>query len=64
MKAYSQDLRERILRAVDQGDQREEIIKVFGVSRATIKRYLKARRETGQVKAKPHPSTLLRNLPP
>ena len=55
MKAYSQDLRERVLRAVDQGYQRDEIIKVFGVSRATIKRYLKARRETGEVKAKPHP---------
>ena len=55
MKAYSQDLRERILRAVEQGYQRDEIIKVFGVSRATIKRYLKARRETGEVKAKAHP---------
>ena len=55
MKAYSQDLRERVLRAVDQGYQRDEIIKVFGVSRATIKRYLKQRREIGEVKAKAHP---------
>lgn len=55
MKAYSQDLRERVLRAVDQGYRRDDIIKMFGVSRATIKRYLKARRETGEVKAKPHP---------
>lgn len=55
MKAYSQDLRQRVLRAVDQGYQRDEIIKVFGISRATIKRYLKARRETGEVKTKRHP---------
>ncbi len=55
MKAYSLDLREHVLRAVDQGYQRADIIKVFGVSRATIKRYLKQRRETGEVKAKPHP---------
>ena len=55
MKAYSQDLRERVLRAVDQGYQRADIIKLFGVSRATIKRYLKQRRETGAVNVKPIP---------
>jgi transposase len=55
MKAYSQDLRERVLRAVDQGYQRVDIIKLFGVSRATIKRYLKQRRETGAVNVKPIP---------
>jgi transposase len=55
MKAYSQDLRERVLRAVDQGYQRNDIIKLFGVSRATIKRYLKQRRETGEVKVRPIP---------
>jgi len=49
MKAYSVDLREKVLRAVDQGHPREEIIKLLGVSRATIKRYLKQRRETGSV---------------
>jgi transposase len=55
MKAYSSDLRERVLRAIDQGYQRADIIKLFGVSRATIKRYLKQRRETGEVTAKSHP---------
>jgi transposase len=55
MKAYSPDLREHILRAVDQGYQRADIVKMFGVSLATIKRYLKRRRETGIVAAKPHP---------
>jgi transposase len=55
MRAYSYDLRQRILRAVDQGKSRAEIIKTFDVSRATIKRYLKLRRETGDVKPKAIP---------
>jgi transposase len=52
MKAYSMDLREKVLRAVDQGFPREEIVKLLGVSLATIKRYLKQRRETGTVAPK------------
>jgi transposase len=55
MRAYSTDLREHILYAVDQGKPRAEIIEMFHVSRATIKRYLKLRRETGEVKAKAIP---------
>ena len=55
MKAYSQDLRERVVRAVDLGYKRTEVIQLFGVSRATIKRYLKQRRETGHVRKKPIP---------
>lgn len=52
MKAYSIDLRERVLRAVDQGEPRSEIVRMLGVSLATIKRYLKQRRETGNVRPK------------
>ncbi len=55
MRAYSSDLRERVIRAVDQGYKRAEIISLFGISRATIKRYLKQRRETGHVGRKPIP---------
>lgn len=55
MKAYSVDLRERVVRAVDQGYSRTEIIKLFGISRATIKRYLKQRRETGNLHPRPIP---------
>ncbi|GHO81910.1 hypothetical protein KSD_96810 [Ktedonobacter sp. SOSP1-85] len=47
MKAYSQDLRERVLRAVDRGCPRTEIVRLFGISRASIKRYIKQRRENG-----------------
>jgi transposase len=55
MKAYSIDMRERVLQAVDKGYPREEIIKLFGVSRSSIKRYLKQRRETGNVHVRPIP---------
>ncbi len=55
MRAYSQDFRQRILHAVDQGKPRAEFIKMFDVSRATIKRYLKLRHETSEVRAKAIP---------
>ncbi len=55
MKAYSVDLRAKVLRAVDQGYPREEIVKLLGVSRATVKRYVKQRRETGTVAPKAIP---------
>ncbi|MEO7020302.1 MAG: helix-turn-helix domain-containing protein [Ktedonobacteraceae bacterium] len=55
MKAYSTDLRERVVRAVDEGRSRGEIIEPFGVSRATIKRYLKQRREMDELTPKAIP---------
>ena len=53
MKAYSKDLRLRVLAAVDRGMPRAEVAKTFGVSASTIKRYLKLRRQTGDVRPKP-----------
>ncbi len=64
MKAYSLDLREKVLRAVDQGYPRTEIVKLLGVSLATIKRYLKQRRETGKVAPRPIPGQPPRKLAP
>jgi transposase len=55
MKAYSHDLRLPVLCAVDQGQSRAEIVVVFGRSPVTIKRYLKQRRETGELRTKPIP---------
>src|SRR5258708_13233664 len=55
MKAYSKDLREHVLRAVDQGHPRAEIVRLFGVSLASIKRYLKQRRATGDLSPKAIP---------
>lgn len=55
MRAYSQDLRERVLRTVDLGCPGTEIVRLFGISLATLKRYLKQRREEGHVKPKAIP---------
>src|SRR6266852_5118243 len=52
MKAYSQDLRERVVRAVDQGKPRDEVANLFHVSPSTIKRYLRQRRDQGHVRPK------------
>lgn len=64
MKAYSLDVRAKVLRAVDQGYPRAEIVKLLGVSLATIKRYLKQRRETGGVAPKPIPGRAPKKLAP
>ncbi len=55
MRAYSQEVRQQVLRAVDEGIPRAQIIEHVQVSRATIKRYLKQRRETGNVLPRPIP---------
>jgi transposase len=55
MKPYSKDLRLRVLAAVDAGRPREEVAKTFSVSGPTIKRWLKRRRETGDVEPYPIP---------
>ena len=56
MKPYSKDLRIRVLTAVDGGAPRGEAARTFSVSVPTIKRWLKRRRETGDVEeAKPIP---------
>ncbi len=49
VKTYSQDLRERLLAAVDRGMPRKEAVSAFGVSPATLKRWLRRRRQTGSV---------------
>lgn len=57
MNAYSKDLRLRALVAADRGMPRSEVAEVFGIfSMPTmIKRCLKRRRETGEVKLRPTP---------
>jgi transposase len=52
MKPYSKDLRLRVLAAVDRGMPSKEVARVFGVSEPTIRRYLRLRRETGDVEPK------------
>jgi transposase len=55
MKPYSKDLRLKVLEALDRGMPRREVAEVFGVSLPTIKRWLKRRRETGEVEPRPSP---------
>ena len=45
----------RMLAAVDAGKPREEVASTFSVSMPTIKRWLKRRRETGDVEPEPIP---------
>jgi transposase len=49
MKTYSQDLRDKMLAALDRGMPRKEAVGAFGVSPATLKRWLRRRRQTGSV---------------
>jgi transposase len=49
MNAYSKDLRLRTLAAIDRGVPRREVQVLFGVSRSTVKRWLKRRSQTGGV---------------
>ena len=55
VRPYSQDLRLRVLAAVDRGVRRDEVAATFGVSVPTLKRYLRLRRETGGVEPTPIP---------
>ena len=55
MRPYSQDLRLRVLAAVDRGTPRTDVAAAFGVSVPAIKRYLRLRRETGGVEPTPVP---------
>ncbi len=49
MNAYSKDLRLKTLAAIDRGVPRREVSDLFGVSRSTLKRWLKRRHLTGDV---------------
>ena len=57
MKAYSEDLRKKILQAVDRGMPKSEAARAFGVSRSSVKRYAAARREGKPLAPKKHPGS-------
>jgi transposase len=55
MKAYSTDLRERVVAACDAGDAtREQIAARFSVSVPWIRKLLRQRRLTGSIAPRPH----------
>jgi transposase len=55
MQAYSPDLRAKILAAVDAGRAKTEVARSFGVSLASVKRYVVQRRERGSLEPLPRP---------
>ena len=57
MKAYSEDLRTKILEAVDRGMPKSEAAKTFSVSRSSVKRYAAARREGRPLAPRKHPGS-------
>jgi transposase len=55
MRAYSTDLRERVVAACDAGDAtREQIAARFSVSVTWIRKLIRQRRETGSIDPRPH----------
>ena len=62
MKAYSMDLRERVLADCDDGMTTAEVAEVYRVSASWVRRLKQRRRETGEVAprvARPGPAALL-----
>ena len=51
MRAYSADLRERIVDAVANGKRPDEVAELFAVSPASVRRFVRQRRERGHLRA-------------
>jgi transposase len=65
MKAYSQDLREKVMAAVAQDNQaNREIAATLSLGEATIERWTRRQRETGSVAAAAHAGGVARVLAP
>ena len=55
MRAYSLDLRQKVVAAVERGDSTiEEVAAAFGVGQTFVKKILRQRRETGDLRPRPH----------
>jgi transposase len=55
VKTYPADLRERLLRAEDAGLARAEIVRAFGVSPDSLRRWRRRRAERGSAAPSPRP---------
>jgi transposase len=55
MRAYSTDLRERIVRVVAEGRPMREAARRFGVSVSVVKRYVVRQQQTGSLERSPIP---------
>jgi transposase len=52
MRAYSEDLRQRIVSAIEAGEEKAKVAKQYKVGVATINRYLRLQREQGSLAPK------------
>ncbi len=48
---YSDDLRQKVIAAIDRGEQKSHVSEIFSISRDTIDRWLKRRDVTGTIQA-------------
>lgn len=55
MRAYSLDLRQRIVGAINRGGSRTEVARQFEVAVRTVDRYVRQARETGDLTPRPLP---------
>lgn len=51
MRAYSEDLRQRVVSGVEQGKRPEEVAETFETSSASVRRFVKQKREQGHVRS-------------
>lgn len=63
MKAYAIDLRERIVHAVGSGQPKSVVARLPGVCWATVDRYVRQHRATGDLRPKPRPGAVPRIRP-
>ncbi len=58
MKSYSEDLRRKIVEAVEQRSMpKTEAARTFGVGLSTVKRYAKMMQERGSLALRSHPAS-------
>jgi transposase len=50
MNAYSEDLRERVIKYIESGHDRREACEVFGVSLKSVTNWIKLKKETGSLR--------------
>src|SRR5215207_4343225 len=63
MRAYSLDLRQKVVAAVERGDSTiEEVASAFGVGPTFVKKMLRQHRETGDLAPRPHGGGQTRRL--
>ena len=61
-KSYSTDLRERVLRSIEEGMSKAQAHRTFHLSRSTINHWFALRERTGGLTPPPHRSTRTRQL--